>query len=515
MKSSKNWLSWIIASALVITFTAAVMPLRLNADPTVETKRIAGDSRTLTAVEISKEGWSEGSDSVILARGDKFPDALAGAVLAEAYEAPILLTDSKTLTAETAEEIERLEAKTIYILGGTGAISAEIETALSADYTVERISGDDRYETAANIAKHLQSKDKLQTNKAVNAYAQNFPDALAISSWAAQNGVPILLSETAYLPEATTQALSDLEITETIITGGTGVISAQVESELPEPTRYGGNNRYETAINIIEGLGQSTDTIFVATGSNFPDALAGSALAAKQDNAILLVSDPLDRSVKEFLAAKEGEINKIYVLGGSVVVMQATLDKIVNVLSGIVEESPEEAVSNAFDALKALDEATVDRYFSYEEFMDYDDENNTTPQQEELAQELAQLFLEKLHYKIVSSSINGDTATVKAEITNTDMGLIFEEYMDEVIQLAIENALLPEDQQLTDEEIEMQVAQILLDLMEREDNQTVTTTVDINLTRNNASWKITMDEKLQDAILGGFLSALQDMLGME
>ncbi|MBR7007096.1 MAG: leucine-rich repeat protein, partial [Ruminococcus sp.] len=87
-------------------------------DPT----RLAGAGRYETAVEISKAGFPDGSDTVVLAYGLNYADALAGVSLAKAKNAPILLTNLKTLPAETLAEIKRLKAKNVIILGGTGAV---------------------------------------------------------------------------------------------------------------------------------------------------------------------------------------------------------------------------------------------------------------------------------------------------------------------------------------------------------------------------------------------------------
>jgi putative cell wall-binding protein len=353
----------------------------------------------------------------------------------------------------------------------------------------------------------LKANNKLQTNTAIIAYAQNFPDALAISSWAAQNGVPILLSETNYLPDTTKNALADLGISKTIITGGTGVISAAVESQLPEATRYGGGDRYDTAVKIIQGLGQDIDTVYLATGSNFPDALAGSALAAKQGKAILLVNNQMNLYVSDFLQAKIGTIHKMVVLGGNGVVTVSSLDQIVKVASGIVEETPAEAVSKALEAIKVLNEEEANKYFSYEEFVNYNNSAGTGVNEEQYAA----LLFNKLSYKILSSSVSGETAKARVEITTTDMGAVFQEYMEQTIQLAIENALKPEDQQLSEEELGKQAEQILIGILQKNDNQLITTTVDISLTKNNNSWKITMDKDLADALLGGLIKWIENL----
>ena len=66
--------------------------------------------------------------------------------------------------------------------------------------------------------------------------------------------------------------------------GGTAVISTDVAALLPRVTRYGGMDKYDTAIAIAKGMQADTQTIFLATGDNFPDALAGSVLAARTNS---------------------------------------------------------------------------------------------------------------------------------------------------------------------------------------------------------------------------------------
>lgn len=106
---------------------------------------------------------------MVLTRGDDFPDALSGSTLAAAFDAPILLTDNKALSPETETEITRLHPSTIYILGGSGAVSDAIETSLEANYQVIRLAGSSRYDTAASIAYYLKDSGKLSTTKAVIA----------------------------------------------------------------------------------------------------------------------------------------------------------------------------------------------------------------------------------------------------------------------------------------------------------------------------------------------------------
>ena len=90
-----------------------------------QVNRISDDNRYLTAIEISKKGWSK-SDTIVLARGDNYADALAGVPYAHQLNAPILLTQTNDLYEETVAEIARLGANKVVILGGESAISARV-----------------------------------------------------------------------------------------------------------------------------------------------------------------------------------------------------------------------------------------------------------------------------------------------------------------------------------------------------------------------------------------------------
>ena len=287
-------------------------------------ERLAGTTSNQTAVAVSQEGWPGGASAVVLAKDSDFPDALAGAPLAYKYNAPILLTNSKNLTQETEIEIDRLKPSTVYILGGTAAVSPEIENKLkSKNITIIRYGGYDQYDTAYEIAKAVGYK-----GRAVIANGNSFPDALSISSWAAFNGIPILLTASNYLPEATKNALSELEVYKTYVSGGSAVVSESVYNQLPEAERHAGFDRYETATAIAQELENDVGNLYITTGQNFPDALACSVLAARTKSAILLVEKNVPSSVSEFLREKKSDVKHLVVIGGEAVVNSAVVDSI-------------------------------------------------------------------------------------------------------------------------------------------------------------------------------------------
>ncbi len=280
--------------------------------------RIAGGDRYETAVCVSKEGWDLAS-TVILARGDDFPDALAGASLAYKYDAPILLTGSSSLNSKTLDEIKRLQATKCIILGGTGAISSVVESQLkSIDLSVDRIAGNNRYETASKIAKIVGSPSKT----AVIASGLNFPDALSISSYAAKNQIPILLVPKDGVTIDVESMLSSLEITKTIIVGGTSAVSQDIENWLTKnnynPERISGADRFMTSALIAKKYFSAPTCAYVATGADFPDALSGACLAAKKCAPIVLVEkDSLPPDVSSYIRVYASDLEEVFLLGGS------------------------------------------------------------------------------------------------------------------------------------------------------------------------------------------------------
>ncbi|RNC63066.1 MAG: N-acetylmuramoyl-L-alanine amidase LytC [Candidatus Dichloromethanomonas elyunquensis] len=292
------------------------------ADQTKTYQRFAGDSRYETAVEISGKNWFE-AYNVVLARGDSFPDALAGAVLANSPVAggPLLLTESNKLRPEVLQEMQRLHTNSVFILGGTNAISADVEKNLNDNgIKTYRIQGSDRYETAANIAATALEN----SSKAFLASGKSYADALSISSYAAAKGIPLLLTDNNKVPEATLNTLKKLGVTDVTLIGGESAIGKPVADQLANAgygvTRLSGSDRFQTNVAILNNLQFDCNRLIVATGLAFPDALAGSVLAARENNPILLVPDDENTipgsPTASYLDNNRANINHFMILGG-------------------------------------------------------------------------------------------------------------------------------------------------------------------------------------------------------
>jgi minor extracellular protease Epr len=287
------------------------------------TERLAGNDRIATALEIALEAFPDGADTVIIARADDFPDALAGAPLAYKLQAPILLTYPEELPAEVYRFIEEAKPKKIFLLGGTGAISPAVESKLTELAYTYRIAGNNRYATAAAVADMLGT-----TGQAIIVNGLNFPDAIAAASHAALQGKPILLTPTAGLAPETAEALRRLSVTKAEVIGGPAVIAEEVTKELISPERISGANRFATSAEVIRSNLPPGDVLYIATGMAFPDALTGGILAALDSSGILLIPPsgptPEQAEVLEILKGR-----RIIALGGEEAVPGEVLGKIV------------------------------------------------------------------------------------------------------------------------------------------------------------------------------------------
>lgn len=301
------------------------------ADTKVMPERLAGSNRFETANEVSTQGWRGGAGQVVLVNVQSFPDALAAVPLARKLNAPILLMEGNGLYQSTLAEIERLAPSKIVLIGGTGVISQTVEDAIIEVYgkdNVVRYGGSDRYATAAEIAKALGTK-----GRAVLANGASFADALAISSYAGYYGIPILFTEADRLPQATAQALSERGVNSTIVVGGKGAISESIFKQLPSAVRYGGEDRYATAIAIADGLKLNVARTYVATGLDFSDALVAGNLAAQTLSPLIMVDKGLPAATENFLAGHKNAIGALIKIGGEGVISSELNKKMKEVIS--------------------------------------------------------------------------------------------------------------------------------------------------------------------------------------
>ncbi|MDR3541352.1 MAG: cell wall-binding repeat-containing protein [Desulfosporosinus sp.] len=298
---------------LVLSVILLTLLFTTNVLASASSNRIMGDDRYKTAVAISQTGWPNGAANAILTTGENFPDALSAAPLAHKYNAPILLTEADVLNADTATELQRLKVKKVYLIGGLGAISENIEKQLAKlSISTTRIAGQDRYDTSVQIAKALgTSKGAFVTT------GLDFPDAISVAPLAAAQGMPILLVPPEGLPSSTQSYLTSSKIPQIYVLNGNNELSDNVINQLPQAEIITGDDLYERNVNLIQYFADNLnfDVIYVATGNDFPDALAASALAQKsQAPLILLPAAGIPAPLSSLLRSKL--VHTINIIGG-------------------------------------------------------------------------------------------------------------------------------------------------------------------------------------------------------
>ncbi|PII84838.1 hypothetical protein BMH32_13875 [Leucobacter sp. OLJS4] len=314
----------IVFNGLTTVFGAERKPV----DPAPVWSRLGGADRFETAVTVSREHFPNGAKAVVLSRYDVPADALTAAPFAVKQNAPLLLTQTGTLTAATKTELQRLKPDTVYIAGGTGAVSAQVEQQVRAlGVKTVRMGGQDRYATANQIAK--TGWGKSGADAVFVATGRDFPDALSAGAAAGSVDAPVLLVDgKAGAARQDVQAqLSALKPAAVHIAGGTGVVSTGIESGLGKSAkvaRHSGADRYATSAAIGKVWHTKSGTVYLATGAGFADALTGAAVAGGKPGPVLLVRPGC---VPQPVAGVLGEIapQAGYVLGGSGVVSERVL----------------------------------------------------------------------------------------------------------------------------------------------------------------------------------------------
>lgn len=299
--------------------------------------RIGGVDRYDTASKISAAGWPGESEYIVLATADNFPDALCAAPLARQLDAPVLLSGKDKLDKSITDEIERLKPSRAIVVGGPGVISEDVEEALS-DMGIKclRLYGNDRYETSLAVANYIA--DELhEISEVVIATGDNFPDALSIAPIAGIRNMPILLSEKSRLPEGVEEFIDNHDVVMTYILGGTGVIGSEIEEKLPDCVRLYGDDRYETNTTVLEYFKNDIDlsNTYLATGNDYPDALTGSALAAKYSAPIVLVDETPGESTLGFVADNRLLIKDITAIGGEGVIPGSAIEPLLPRIASI------------------------------------------------------------------------------------------------------------------------------------------------------------------------------------
>jgi len=370
------------AGPVIATLTDTSAGHAFGINPTVQVAsaltqaRIGGSDRYATGTLLYNPTFgptaTHPATTVVLTSGANYPDALSAQYLAKQLSTAtvpvgILTTDPNALPASTQQQLLQhsgtfLGIDTVYIVGGTAAVSQNVQNAVAALHVggnsgnstinVVRISGADRY--ATNAAVDLYS-GVTSPGVAYVAVGTNFADALAIGPVVYKTGAPLVLTDGGSLTPSAASTLQNLGVSSVIIVGGTSAVSTAVETAITAlgitvKYRFAGADRtgtasevatYETSASTsalpasgsyaaLAGLGSFTvGTVYLARGDNFADALVAGPVAGAAAHPILLTANPttLGAGAPGFLGGTAaGAVTTVTALGLTSAVSAATLN---------------------------------------------------------------------------------------------------------------------------------------------------------------------------------------------
>jgi len=326
IKMSTNSYQELLASGIsngIINYLGANITL-----PSTQGERMYGATRFETSYLAAKKGWTT-SDTVIIAPGMSYPDALCAGPLATKNNAPILLARNESLSSqsELRNLLSSLKVKKAIIVGGPTALSTSFENEIkNMSISTERLGGLDRYETSVKIAQAVGNNGEIAI-----ATGAGFADSLSMSAVAGIKGMPILLTEQSVLTGTVKNYLDTQSINKSYVIGGTTVISDSVARSVKNPERLGGADRYETNEKIFNRFKSSLtgSEMFMALGTNFPDALSISALAAQKKSFVLLTNtSSVETPVMNIVTQNRNSISKMYVVGGPQLITSTILNQL-------------------------------------------------------------------------------------------------------------------------------------------------------------------------------------------
>ena len=325
-----------VAGALLV----AVLAPQASATPNAAGRRIAGNNRYETSQAIARDAFSE-VGTAIVASGDSFPDALAAAYLAGAFDSPIVLTERHRLSGGTVDTLRAIGATDVTVIGGEVAVADTVLDELrAAGFEVQRLSGVNRYETAAAVAtsRPATSIGTFRTGRAaILATGDSFADALAAGPLAFAGGLPLLLTSGTSVREEARQAMSDLRIEQVIVVGGTGTIPETVVTELRQSgmsvDRIAGDTRQGTAAELarvlIAELDFAAQEVHLVRGDLFADALAAGPRGGTLGAPVLLAdnSTSLGDEAIEVIDLNSDTVQTVVAVGGPGVLDQQVINE--------------------------------------------------------------------------------------------------------------------------------------------------------------------------------------------
>ncbi len=305
--------------------------------------RFDGKDRLATAIKASTSVFASGECSaVVIATGMNYPDALSGAGLAGAANAPILLVSGDVLRADVKAEIKRVTqgrpSFTIYILGGSAAVSAKMESSIKGALTgesVKRFPGSSRYATAQLVAAQVKTlRGTSLGTKAILISGLDYIDGLLVGPAAFRAKVPILLVNKT-VDSGLKSTLKTLGTNDLVVLGTAARIPTSVETSLKSAVPGLSTRRVssltdtyarsaaaaEYFANPANGFGLGWSGLGIATAQQFPDGLGAGCAEGKLGTGLLLTkTTSLPSAISTKITTHKNTIATVRFYGGTAAV---------------------------------------------------------------------------------------------------------------------------------------------------------------------------------------------------
>lgn len=280
-----------------------ISPARYIQKVSAPIEKLYGATEYDTAVAVSKKGWPNGSNKVVVVNGDIIADGIAATPLASTYDAPILIVKKDTLPQAINEELKRLNPEEVIVIGGTSTINDSVYNSIasSTNAKMSRIWGNDRNETSLKIAQEIDKNHDVNKVFIANGFKGDI-DALTIAAKAGEDKQPIILTDKSTIPTDTYNWMKTESLTNAYFIGGPDTLDTEIihkMADIAKPTsgsiyhnRIYGADRHETNAKVMEKFyTQSTlEAVLVARSDKLSDALIAGPLAAKLNSPILITT---------------------------------------------------------------------------------------------------------------------------------------------------------------------------------------------------------------------------------
>lgn len=320
----------LLTIGLSLSIFIASCPISVNALDKIESIKGA-DKYETAGIIADKQNYTT---AILINADSTMADGLSASGLAGAINAPILLTKKNNIPNATLKRLEK--AKKVYIIGGENSIDKYTETVLKGKgIEIKRLQGSDRIKTSYNVAKEINSINKVNKVILTNAF-KGEPDAMSAAPVAVRDKAAIVLTDGKSVPFNTTGV-------ESYVIGGTSSMNDKIVKDT-NSTRLGGTDRYDTNKKIINRFYSGVKEFYIASGTDLVYALVGSTVA--KNNAIVLVDNDSNKSVLK-------STTKLTAIGN---LSDSILQQCLNVTKNIGDSNTgrEYTVEDAANAVKKL-----------------------------------------------------------------------------------------------------------------------------------------------------------------